>query len=163
MTEIEAMRGDVLTTQEMQCRGIRSEQGKRGGMELRAPTYEDLVYTVLLRKGFLDSKHIDAACDYLELKNSVYGFLAMKTMAGILRTGETGLKRQHAESAYYIAAKYIGRTNERIITHAMNDVADRTLDIIEVVNAYRTAFHSVFDGMDLAISEIKNEMQKALA
>ena len=84
-------------------------------------------------------------------------------MAGILRTGEAGVKRQHAESAYYVAAKYIGRNNEKIVVMAMNDEADDTIELGMVSEAYRMAFHSVFDGMDLAIRTIRDEMQKALA
>lgn len=159
----EAIRGDVLTKKEMKQRRIVMVDGTRGGLELHAPTYQDLIATVLQRRGFLEDRELNAACDYLELKNSVYGFLNVKTMAGILQAGEAGFKREHAEDAYYIATRYIGKTNDSVITRAMNEKADATLDMIMVINAYIVSFRVVFDGMDLAIRTIKDNMQKELA
>lgn len=134
--------------------------GTRGGIELHAPTYDDIIANVLMERGLIEANHVNAACDYLELKNSVYGFLNAKTMSGLLKTGEVGFKRGHAELAYYIATRHIGKTNDRVITMAMNEKADVTLGIAMVVNAFRTAFHSVFDGMVIAIDAIKEEKHK---
>lgn len=159
----EPIRGDILTKQEMKQRGIKLVNGTRGGIELRAPTYEDLIATKLTERGFLDDKHLNAACDYLELKNSVYGFLSIKTMAGILETGEAGLKKQHAQAAYYTATRFIGRINDSVVTRAMNEAADETLESMMVVNAYMHAFHAVRDGMDLAKKMIAEEIEKELA
>lgn len=159
----DAINGDGLTKQEIKQRGIVLIDGTRGGIELHAPTYFDMIATVLSRRGFLDMKHVDAACDYLELKNSVYGFLNVKTMAGVLKTGEAGFKRGHAESAYYIATRHLGKQNEKLIVLAMNHEADDTLNMIMVVNAYRTAFHAVFDAMDIAKKAVAEEIEKELA
>jgi hypothetical protein len=159
---IEPIQGDGLSKKEIKQRGIKIVDGTRGGLELHAPTYDDMIVCILNRRGLLDSRHVDAACDYLELKNAVYGFLSVKTMAGILKTGEAGFKRSHAESAYYIATRLLGRNREKIITCAMNEKGDETLEMDMVVTAYRTAFHAVFDAMDLAKKQIAEEIEKEL-
>lgn len=158
----EVLQGDVLTKQEMKQRKITVVDGTRGGAEFHAPTYSDIISTVLLRRGILDEKHVNAACDYLELKKAVYGFLEAKTMAGILRTGEAGAKREHAEQAYYVATRHLGRTSEKVVIIGMNEPADDTLDMAMVVNAYRSAFHQCFDAMELAVQKIRDEIQKNL-
>lgn len=164
MTEtLEAIRGDVLSKIEIKQRGIKMVDGTRGGVELRAPTYNDMIATILMEKGFIEQKHLNAACDYLELKNAVYGFLNVKTMSGILRTGDSSLSREHAEDAYYIACRYLGRNNERVIQSAMHDEADHTLTLIMVIEAYRLAFIRAFEAMDLAKKKIAEQIEKELA
>ncbi len=159
---MEAIRGDGITKSEMKQKSIRMIEGTRGGIEFHAPTYADKIATILLQKGIIEDKHLNAACDYIELKNSVFGFLNAKTMAGILQTGEAGVKRENAEAAYYIAARYIGRVSENVVLCAMNETADATLGMAMVANAYRSAFHAVFDGMDLAITKIREDIKNAL-
>jgi len=158
---MESIRGDVVTKQ-MKAR-IRIVEGDRGGIEFHAPTYSETIIQSLLERDIIDRRHYEAACDYLELKKAVYGFLDVNTMQSIFKTGDTSPRKDNAESCYYIAAKYIGRNNDRLINRAMNEEADSTLTLEMVFNAYRTAFHYAFDGMDLAISEMRNLTKKELA
>lgn len=158
----EAIRGDVLTKKEMQKRGIKMIPGSFGGVELRAPTYDVLIVTVLQQRGFVDDKHINAACDYLELKNAIYCFLNPKTMGEILGLTSPGVTKSNAETGYYTAHRYLGKNKDMMIVRAMNEPADTSLEHMMVVDAYRQAFHTVFDAIDLAKSAIQKEIENAL-
>ena len=61
----EVIKGDVLTKDEMKQRGITVKQGTRGGAELHAPTYEKTPAAILIVRGIIEPRHIEAACDYL--------------------------------------------------------------------------------------------------
>lgn len=159
----ESLRGDVLTKEEIAQRKIKVIVTDRGGLELHSDTYADTIAQILMQRGFLEREHIDAACDYLELKNSVYGFLNAKTIAFLLHAGEANFKRSYAEMAYYAASKYLGRTNESVITRALNQPDNGSLDIIGVAQAYYKAFNSVLSAMEIALSTVKEEMKKGVA
>lgn len=158
---METIRGDVLTRKELEQRGIKVLTTERGGFQMVAPTYDDVIAYILKEKGFLEDKHLNAASDYLELKNSVYGFLNARTIAMILETGGVSTKRSHAECAYYAAARYLGKVTERIVARAMTEAPrQHELESIAAVESYRQSFNQIIDAMELAISAVKKEIEK---
>jgi hypothetical protein len=161
----EAINGDGLTKAEMKQRKIKVVEGSRGGIEFHAPTYADTIVQILQERGFLEDEHVNAGLDYLQLKNCVYGFLNIKTMSGILNLGEVTANagKGYAESAFYIISREAGKLSLKLVEKALEEEADATLDIIMVVNAYRSAFIRVFDGLQLAKQKIREEIENELA
>lgn len=153
--------GDVLTKKEIDQRGIKVTLGAKGGLELKAPTYDGLIVDVLMDRGFLEHSDYYNGCDYLELKNSVYGFLKAKTIASMFDIGEASCKKSHAQLAYSVAYKFLGKTHHCIIERAMTcKPRDGELDRIASTAAYKLTFDQLDAAMDLAKKAVWEEMQK---
>lgn len=160
---VEVIRGDILSKDEMKRRGIMLITTERGGLEFRAPTYINTIAQILIEKGFLEDKGYWDACDYLDLKNSVYGFLNAKTMASIFFEQGSNLKKSHAQYAYSIASKNLGKNTEKIIIRAIECKPDRhELDNIAVVDAYRRSFESLGVAMAIAKKAVGELIEKEL-
>lgn len=149
---MDAIKGDGLTKAEMKQRNIRVIEGQRGGVELHAPTYRFIIAQILQQRGFLEAEQVEAACDYLELRNCVYGFLNAKTIsASIFRDGSS-VSSEVAEEMYRVARKELGsKLNERLVIGAMVKYADDTLDMISVCLTYQSAFANIITAMREAI------------
>lgn len=108
----------------------------------------------LLRKGFLDSSHVDTGWDYIELRKSVYGMLEAKTSAVIYKLGAATLKRDHASHVFHHVSKYIGPQAANLVDTALHGLPTPVLKYEFTCNVYRCAFDALEKGIDSAIKSL---------
>jgi hypothetical protein len=156
----EIIRGDVLSKREIEQRGIIVKTTEKGGLEMKAPTYQDRIVQILIERGFLEEKAYWDGCDYLELKNSLYGFLNAKTMAGIFQQAESGFKKTYGDYGFKVAYNYLGKIHHGVIERAMNEAPRKgELDRIAVVEAYRLSFDRLQEAMTLAKKAVADQIE----
>lgn len=150
MTEIETLRGDVLSKDEMKRRGVKLIPGERGGFELRTTESLSTIAHWLVDMGFIEQHQRDTAFIYMDLHRAYEAAMGIKWMAikQDLLEG-LNLNPQQATELYdairhEIGVKHAGDVYATV-SHAM--MTPFVQSHIAVIEAYRRAFETLTKAM----------------
>lgn len=158
----EAIRGDVLTKEEMKRRGIVMVEGTRGGMEFRSVHSHMLtIADQLLEKGFIERYHFHDAMLFMDLRRAFYAAMGIKWVrVDASDAQESGLSSGDASRLYDAIRHHIGVKRAASVTSIVADSFESTNVLPAFVSdVYRHAFEELTKAME----EVDKKREEVLA
>lgn len=145
---MEAIRGDVLSRQEMQRRGIVMTQTERGGIEFR--TRQVTIAQWLIDEGFIERHHADLAAIFMDLRRAYDASMGVKWLAirdqllSSLQLSSGQATELYDAIRHELGVRRSGNIHN-LISHAM--LTDSYPLQAQVANVYRQSFEILSKAM----------------